>query len=182
MTDEVEREYPYRYSAAVVFGPTVGFGTLGALMLWMALTSEEGFVLFNLFEVSPLGARIMAWVFAVFFLGLFVACVPVVVNFLTTRRRLAFTENTLLVPRGFWSTAVRPIPYGDIVELVPHVDVQGNRSLIVRWGAGKFPIEEIALPSKTAFEEINSLLRERRVLAVMRQAPSPPERPAGAGE
>lgn len=181
-TDPVEHEYPYRYSAGVVFGPAIAFGVLGGLMVYLALTyDEEGVVLFHIIELSPLGVRIMGWVLAGLFLGLFVACLPIVVNFLTTRRRLAVTATALLVPRGFWSTADRPIPYREIAELVPHLDTQGRRSLIIRHPKGKFVIEEIALPSRAVFEEICSLLRERRALAAGPLAHRPGEPAEGDG-
>lgn len=180
MADKVSHEYPYRYSAAVALGPAVGFGILGVLLAVTGWTTRQGFVLFGLIRFSPLAAKITARMFAVLFLGLFVACLPIVVNYLTCRRRLALTDTALLIPRSFWSSAYRSIRYEEIVELGPHLDAQGNRSLIVRYRTGKFPIEEIALPSKEAFEEISSFLLEQRALAGLRPLASPSGRSKGA--
>jgi hypothetical protein len=48
--------------------------------------------------------------------------------------------------------------------LLPHGDAEGYRTLFVRYPGGKFPIEEIRLPSGAAFEEIQTFLQEKLAL------------------
>ena len=161
MSEEIEREYPYRAPRTLVTLIPLFFGLLCGGSIWMALTNERGILCFNLFFIDPLLARILMWLLTALFGALFVGVLPFVVNALTQRQRIAFTSTALLVPKHFLSSADRVIPYRDIVELTLHTDPQGTRSWIIRQRQGKFVIVDSWLPSNEAFEEVSALLRER---------------------
>jgi hypothetical protein len=166
--DEVKREFRYRGDLYMLVVGPLFCGLMAGLAIYFALTNEGPVWFGNLGEIPRPFVLVTAWVLAALFTALCAGLTVVSVQALTCRQRIAFTEKALLVPKRFWSSGDRAIPYEDIVKLTLQDDpilLPGHRALFVYHGDEKYPIAENFLASPEDFAEVRRLLEARTALA-----------------
>jgi hypothetical protein len=133
-------------------------------------------------RASPEDLGILYWVvLVVSFAGVAWSGV-LAVDRLFSRRRVAFTPTSLLLPRPWSFRQEEAIDYRAITGLeVSKVAEHGPRCLYLTHGGGRRKIPEAMLPSGAAFEEVCALLTARVRASGQTATPNPaPRRTAGA--
>ncbi len=149
-----DREFPLRLNRGQALG-LLGVAlalTLGFLLL--ALGNERGLVFMGLLELGPQAATRF---YAALAVGLGVAVLPgacaVATKGLWLDQRVAFVEEGLLLPAGFWSGDEIVVAYQDIRELTI-ARFGEERVLTICLAERRFRIGRSWLPTEQAFDEI----------------------------
>jgi len=169
---EIEREYEYKPKWWVLlFG--AGLFLVGAVVLGRKAASND-----------PDNLPVLYWVMCAVCIGFAALIAGRVLERLLLRRRVAFTQDGLILPKRLWSSEEMTIDYGAITGLflssadcglwrcrvaidcqapteLPTRRVRRARFLYVRHTGGERRIDAEQLPSRAAFEEVCELLTAR---------------------
>lgn len=167
MTNDVEREYPYRPGWMMIL-MCGGFFTACALVIGLkARGNEEGLVINGIIHLGPNGATTVYWILCGLSIGFVAAAGMLTFHRLTHDQRLAFTSNAILLPASRWSTEETAIPFNEIVKLAT-AEVSGQRFLyLYRNNNTKFTITGSLLPSKQSFDEVRLFLEMKTQSSAM---------------
>jgi hypothetical protein len=157
--DTLEREYEYKARWDVI----VGTLAIGALMTvgfaYAAIKNDKGGVIFT-FEAPPVAMTVLMWVLSGSGAALFVMAARLFVTRRKHRQRIVITPTAIIVPKTPFSPLEEVIPYKGI-DRVQTFQVKQWRSIEIYHLGGLHRIAEAALPSRSAFDEILSLVQDR---------------------
>jgi hypothetical protein len=151
-------EYKPQWSGVLLAG---GFFGLGAVVFGAsAYSNDRGRVINGVLALSVWAETIRLWILCCLSGGFALLSLAGLVRRLTAQQRIVFTRASIIVPRSWWSSEEVAIEYRQIIALSTW-ELAGQRLLHVTHSGGKHIINASFLPTKTAFEEVCTLLAQR---------------------
>lgn len=154
-----DREFDYNLSRAAIVGWSLFFATSATVFGYHCITNERGLIL-NGIPFTPFAAT----VFYAFIAGVSMFCLGMGVWLSFRRRRIAFGKEGLLIPKSWWSSAEKSVPYRDLqgVRLgVKGSAITGARLLYVQHKRGVECLSAAMFSSDAAFDEFQQLLIQK---------------------
>ena len=151
-----ELEFDYNLSHSMVVGCSLFFATCMTFFGYQCATNDRGLVL-NGIPFDPFEAT----VFYGFVAATSFFCLGVGTWLFFRRGRIAFGSEVLLIPKSWWSTAAKCIPYRDLRGLrigIRCSAITGARLLYIHHACGFECLSEAMFSSGTTFDEFQQLL------------------------
>ena len=149
-------EFNYNLSRAAIVSWLLFFATSMTFFGYQCVTNDRGLVL-NGIPFDPFGAT----VFYGFVAATSMFCLGAGTWLLFRRGRIAFGSEVLLIPKSWWSTAEKVVPYRDLrgVRLgIRCSAISGARLLYIHHTCGFECLSAAMFSSDAAFDEFQQLL------------------------
>lgn len=154
-----EREFDYNISRKSAIGWSLFFAASATVFAYQCATNDRALEL-NGIPFTPFGASVFYGIVA----GVSVLCVAMGLWLWIRRGRIAFSPEGLLIPKSWWSSAERLLPYRDIrgIRLGDRLSaVTRARLLYVVHKRGSECLSAAMFASEAAFDDFQRLLEEK---------------------
>lgn len=153
MGDRILKEYPYRARVAPMLLAGFFFSFCSVVLFYAAQRAADRGIRIMGVSLEGESGRYLLYVLTVFSACFVLAAIAVLIDRMKNTRRIAFTDEAILVPIRRFATGERVVKLNTITD-VTVTDTYGQRFISFKHPEGKFSVVASMLPDDASFDEI----------------------------